>query len=440
MNKRIHKHIFMKISRYTYLITKSDITYWFNGISKQYFALNTNFSKKLFDALQTELGQNELERQYPAFIKVLKEENFVIEDGKDEIQIIRSNFENGHNSKEYKLTILPTLNCNFNCWYCIQDHIESKMTPETIVKIKKHIIRIIQIDKIKSLNIDWFGGEPLMYFTDVIEPISRFAIEQCTKSGIPFSNTITTNAYYLTEQVCSKLNELKFDAMQITLDGKRSVHNKIKKAKNDESAFDIALNHINNALSASTHLTVLLRINYTKGTLNNELFDQICEHISIENRNRVQITLRKVWQSATDRNRKSEVRSFWGKAINNGFKVCANDFVDGIPCYADKKFYACINYNGEAVRCTACNDLYLDAPGSLGENGTIAWNKEKTKKFGTPNFENATCLSCKHLPLCLGGCNNHRHTPDEKFLCEQDNRDFTFEEAIENYIDYDTIS
>ncbi len=430
----------MKISKYTYIIYKSNITYWFNGISKQYFALNTDFSKKLFDALQTELGQNELGRQYPTFIKVLIDGNFVIEEGKDEIQTIRNNFENGHNSKEYKLTILPTLNCNFNCWYCIQKHIESKMTPETMQKIKNHINKIIKEDKICSLNIDWFGGEPLMYFSDVIEPISHFAIEQCAKAEIPFSNTITTNAYYLTNQVCNKLNELKIDLMQITLDGNRWMHNKIKKAANSESAFDIALYHINNALSASAKLSVLLRINYTNGTISNDLLNQICEHISAQNRSRVQFLLRKVWQSATDRNRKSEVRSFWGKAINNGFKVCANDFVDGIPCYADKKFYACINYNGEAVRCTACDDLYLDAPGSLGEDGTIAWNKEKTKKFGTPNFENATCLSCKHLPLCLGGCNNHRHIPDDKFLCEQDNRVFTFEEAIENYIDYDTIS
>ena len=428
----------MKISKYTYIINKSDITYWFNGISKLYFALNTDFSKKIIDAMQSVTGQKALEQQYPTFIKKLKEDNFVIEDEIEELEIIRKNFEKEHISKNYKLTIIPTLNCNYNCWYCIQEHIESKMTPETMQKIKKHINKIIKDDKICSLNIDWFGGEPLMYFADVIDPISHFAIEQCAKAEIPFSNTITTNAYYLTNQVCNKLNELKIDLMQITLDGNRRIHNKIKKAANSESAFDIALNHINNALSASAKLSVLLRINYTNGTISNDLLNQICEHISAENRSRVQFLLRKVWQTETDKKRESVVRSFWKESIAKGFAVSANDFAYGIPCYADKKYYACINFNGETALCTACDDLYHDALGSLGEDGSIAWNEEKTKKYGTPNFENVTCPSCKHLPLCLGGCNNHRHNPNEKFTCEQERLDFSFEEIVENYIEYDT--
>ena len=146
--------------------------------------------------------------------------------------------------------------------------------------------------------------------------------------------------------------------MQITLDGKRSTHNSVKKAINGESAFDTALNHIETALSASENLVIMLRINYANGTLCDELLSQICEHISTPNRKRTQIILRKVWQVSRNNDRKSIVREFMQKAIGNGFSVSANNFVGAIPCYADKMYYACINYNGEAVRCTASNELY----------------------------------------------------------------------------------
>jgi len=427
----------MKLSKYNYLIPQSNnITYWFNGISQQYFSLEANLSQKILNLLQIESGYQILELQSHNFAQKLLDGGFVVDDDFDEIQCIRNNFESGCNSKDYKLSILPTLNCNYSCWYCIQDHIESKMTSATIEKIKKHIIHIIEVDNVTSLNIDWFGGEPLMYFSEVVEPISRFAKEQCFKAKIPFINTITTNAYYLSAQVCSKINELNISSMQITLDGKRSIHNNVKRATNGESAFDVALNNIETALSASTNIIVMLRINYANGTLCDELLTQMCEHISMPNRCRTQILLRKVWQVNVNSERKSIVRKFMQKANEKGFSVRVSDFVSYIPCYADKKYYACINYNGEVVRCTASDDLYHDAHGYLNDDGVVIW--KDTQQFGTPNFENENCLQCKHLPLCLGGCNNHRHNPNTKFICEQKNRDFTFEETIENYINYDT--
>lgn len=163
----------MKLSKYNYLIPQSNnITYWFNGISQQYFSLEANLSQKILNLLQIESGYQRLEQQSHNFAQKLLDGGFVVDDDFDEIQCIRNNFESECNSKDYKLSILPTLNCNYNCWYCVQDHIESKMSIKTIEKIKRHIIRIIEIEKIASLNIDWFGGEPLMFFSDIVEPIS----------------------------------------------------------------------------------------------------------------------------------------------------------------------------------------------------------------------------------------------------------------------------
>lgn len=43
-----------------------------------------------------------------------------------------------------------------------------------------------------------------------------------------------------------------------------------------------------------------------------------------------------------------------------GYRVNRLDIIwDFVPCYANRKYYNAINYNGDVLKCTACNDLYL---------------------------------------------------------------------------------
>lgn len=44
-------------------------------------------------------------------------------------------------------------------------------------------------------------------------------------------------------------------------------------------------------------------------------------------------------------------------------------------CYVNKKYYNAINYNGNVVKCTACNDIHKDkTKGNLLSNGHIVWD------------------------------------------------------------------
>lgn len=76
----------------------------------------------------------------------------------------------------------PTTDCIFNCWYCDQ-HSQHKggMTEDIKNKILKHIEYMVNIDKITGLHLDWFGGEPLIYFNEVMMPISQYGIEIAEK-------------------------------------------------------------------------------------------------------------------------------------------------------------------------------------------------------------------------------------------------------------------
>ena len=96
---------------------------------------------------------------------------------------------------------------------------------------------------------EWFGGEPFLYFDKVIRPISEYAISICNEAKIPFFNSATTNGFYLTSKILPQLDKLKFRRFQITIDGNREFHDKVKFQKGCSSTFNHVLTNINNILT-----------------------------------------------------------------------------------------------------------------------------------------------------------------------------------------------
>ncbi|MDR0810854.1 MAG: hypothetical protein LBN23_01050, partial [Paludibacter sp.] len=146
---------------------------------------------------------SDFEKDYPDLMKKFSEFGFLVDENFDELDfILYKNRVETLQNRNYHLTINPTLQCNYRCWYCcVEDqntkYEQRRMDDETIEKLKKHIKYIIETDRISQLRLDWFGGEPLMYYYEVVYPISKYAIDLCKKHSIPFANHATTNAYYM---------------------------------------------------------------------------------------------------------------------------------------------------------------------------------------------------------------------------------------------------
>ena len=212
-----------------------------------------------------------------------------------------------------------------------------------------------------------------MYFKQVIAPISEYAIEKCDKAKIPFLNSATTNGYFLSSDKIKDLKRLKFSGFQITLDGDKGNHDKVKFQNGCDSAFVHTLGNIDKILSALKDMNIVLRINYTHKTLTNKIVSQINEYISPENRKQLTITPKKVWQESVDKNFQLSTISILDEFNDYGYNAARMEIVDNfVPCYANREYYNAINYNGGVVKCTACNDLYeSNPPGQLQEDGKI---------------------------------------------------------------------
>jgi uncharacterized protein len=235
-----------------------------------------------------------------------------------------------------------------------------------------------------------------------------------------------------------KLKELNFKRFQITLDGCRVMHNKVKNSKDGNSAFDITLNNINELVNNIDDLKVLLRINYTNDNLQNNILEEVNEIISVKNRGKIEIMFRKVWQEKADKTRAEKVFKLADHFKNDGYCNNKNDLYKGfITCYADRKFYNTINYDGSVLKCTANDDLKSgDAPGILQNDGSIKWKEGFLEDYYKVRFENEMCLECKNLPLCMGHCGrDYKLEPLKEIKCKVNKIDSNFNDLIIHYIE-----
>ncbi|WP_294200449.1 radical SAM protein [uncultured Chryseobacterium sp.] len=357
------------------------------------------------------LPAGDLENHYPAIYQNLLDINAIIDEHTDELQeVIQRSKEVDYADNSYRLIINPTMNCNFKCWYCYESHIVgSKMSTSGVEKIFKFIDKTLQINpNLKSFDLSFFGGEPLMYYSKVTEPIINYYRTKYEEyPAIHFSISFTTNGYLLNEKMVHHLiyeNDEKF--FQITLDGSREEHNKVRVAQKEEGSYDKIISSIKRLLKEK--INVLIRINYTAENIESTKYiaDDIID-IPEEDRKYLSISFHQVWQDIEVNNIEDKVKEVMDvykkhKFIPQGEEI---QLLEGLanPCYADKKNEAVINYNGGVFKCTARDFTDDNKYGSLNDEGEIEWN-DKIVTWETLKIQSKACQNCRILPLCGGGC------------------------------------
>jgi len=306
--------------------------------------------------------------------------------------------------KKYRLTIIPTLDCNFNCWYCYETHNKEVMSSSTIESIIKHVEYMIKKERINGLELDWFGGEPLLHFYDIILPVSKRIKNIFTNKQLEFTHVITTNGYLIDKKMAMEFDKVNLKNFQITLDGNETLHNKVRKTKDGRGSYNEIVNAVNTICTVVTNPDVMLRINYTNQNL--KTINEIIKDFPVENRKYIKVFFQQVWQ-LENKNKPVNIESILKLFKDAGFRIEFSRFNrDTVACYADKYYQAVINYNGYVYKCTARDfDDTKHSDGFLNKEGVIEWIPEKFyKRLGSSTFENEFCENCKLLPLCYGPC------------------------------------
>lgn len=167
-------------------------------------------------------------------INELIENEFVVFENYNELKTIKNLFHNDKYKRDYmSVTIIPTLECNCACFYCFerQHHIKQEDSFDWN-KVTEGILYYIEekLPYVKTLNIAWFGGEPLLKIKE-IDDLSEKLIALTEKYGVDYTASMTTNGTRLKyiPDVCNRLKKNKISNIQITLDGDREHHNQTRK-------------------------------------------------------------------------------------------------------------------------------------------------------------------------------------------------------------------
>lgn len=406
----------MKYSLYNSLINLS------NENSILYNAVSDKFVILTHAALpEYNQGAYHLAKTNQSLFTQLKEVRAIVEEDTDEIEEVRQTIRRAtENDSTFELHINPTLDCNFNCWYCYENHVKgSQMNEQTLESVKQFIVRTIQEkEELKNFHLSFFGGEPLLFFHRVALPLMEFAKEQCEGRDIRFTSHFTSNGYLLNTQILDRLDAYQV-AFQITLDGDPTHHNQTRCLADGTGSYERICRNIT-ALAERKH-TVILRINYTLDNLHS--IHAILDTFSAlpqEAKPYIHVDLQRVWQDSDKEDNGNVLEQEMPRLIklfhDSGFPLSYHRVYDSAryPCYADKRNHLLVNYDGQVFSCTARNFSAEQSEGQILRDGSIHWDGNKKELRLATKFSRSKCQHCRIAPICGGGCSQHAiETPDE---------------------------
>ena len=356
--------------------------------------------------------------KHPQLFKTLLDGKFIIESQAVEWEeVVKTWKREDTESDRFTLIINPTLKCNMKCWYCYESHkTEAVMKSDTLLSILRFISNKVTENGLKGLNVDFFGGEPLLYFKEIVKPILEHAYNECVNNNVQLYVSFTTNGYLLSNDIYKELikyTEWEVVRLQITIDGNREFHNKTRALGGTKETYDVIVSHIKQF--ATKGFLILVRFNYTEKNISS-FFDVIEDFASLPEqcKEHLNFSLQKVWQVEDTEKLDNEAKRLREALISEGFK-CEPLVLTHNRCYADKDNTVVINYDGNIYKCTARDFSEETKEGILHRNGSLEWNKRSEIRAAV-KYGKEICHSCQLFPLCNAGCSQNK-MEDPRNVC-----------------------
>ena len=412
----------MKESKYNYSFEDGDNVILFNARTNALAKMAKQDFKKFTEyVLDNEnIINNELK-------KSLVYGGYIVEDDVDELEMIRHNvLASRFASNVMNLTIAPTSDCNFRCPYCYERSVlrPGKMNDETANDIICFINN--QIHHLDSLNITWYGGEPLLEI-DRLLGLSNQIITSCEQNDVKYFGSIITNGYLLDLETLRKLINVKIKHIQITLDGPKEYHDNRRYRIGKKPTFDQIISNLSSfsqICSDSDFPLISVRMNLDRNNIDG--LKELAELLNDEPFNKyIYFYIASVY----DKNDKENKYTFTPEEFNK---------IDGVFKKAKLTDYQQFYPTPPGVHCVcdSLNGFVIDADGSLYK----CWEEMGNKKLCIGNihdFEfnvksrfyydyllfdptiNENCKNCEVLPACMGGgCPNRIIRNEYKPNCE----------------------
>ena len=129
--------------------------------------------------------------------------------------------------------------CNLNCSYCFasQGKYHGDRAVMSLEVGKRALDFLIENSgSRRNLEVDFFGGEPLLNF-DVVKELVKYAREREVECGKNFRFTLTTNGMLIDDDVIDFANR-EMSNVVLSLDGRREIHDRFRVDYAGKGSFD----------------------------------------------------------------------------------------------------------------------------------------------------------------------------------------------------------
>ncbi len=343
-------------------------------------------------------------------------------------KLVSEHIAQNDRTEKLHLTILPTKMCNFDCEYCFVD-IDTKfvMGNKTLSAIKEYIQNKLNDNNgFKTLEVVWFGGEPLLEKGKMIEFMYELT-SLCNLRGVNLKSVIMTNGYLLNPETFIELFESGITNFQVTFDGDHSSHDLTRKLKDGSKTFaHIYTNLIKiSRRYVDLNFVINVRSNFMDSNLRTQksLTDMFVEDFGSDDR--FSLSFKPILNINDSTKMKvcsvkkaNDMRSEFIKHLNAGEaeKKSSSDVSMLLPrpitrwCNVAAKDAIIINPDGEVHVCDSCLSKSDRSVGKLREGGYIEYSSmiDEWRGMTMVEFSESKCYNCKLLPTCFGGCHRKR--------------------------------
>lgn len=392
-------------SIYTHIFEHKNCYYLYNSQHNLFVEITKSLYETLYNRDYSKLPKDDITYLTNKDIIVDEREKYVYW-GETKLKFLASSVNEDH----LGLIIVPTTGCNFNCSYCF----EKKENPQTMsIKIEDGIISFINEHKnAKSLDLTWYGGEPLLAFDNITSLFNK--IRQNTDIVIE-KHSIITNGYLINDRVISFMEKSRINKVQITLDGSRINHNRLRFLRGSKRpTFDIIMENIVKTARRLPQTKISVRVNLNRNNESDftEIYKYFCEEVGLKN---ISVYPGFIREDRADGNSmcyntiggKDTIR-FYEQLKSDGVNV--NFFPQKAPkgCMINQLNSYIIGPKGELYKCW--NDVGNKSKiiGSIQEkelkNRALYYNYLHEVSFLTDK----RCKDCLLFPICSGGCGWYR--------------------------------
>ena len=168
--------------------------------------------------------------------------------------------------------------CNLACQYCFagEGEYHGKRELMSFEVGKKALDFLVKSSgSRRNLEVDFFGGEPLMNF-EVVKQLVEYGRSLEEKNDKKFRFTLTTNGVLLNEEILEFANK-EMGNLVLSLDGRKEVHDMMRPRRGGQGSYDQIVPKFVEAANSRNQMNYYVRGTYTHNNLD---FSEDVKHMA----------------------------------------------------------------------------------------------------------------------------------------------------------------